>query len=61
MARAHQLLLLLCLVGRFSALGLAQEPQSLGAIGVADGDGIRITEIIPGALPKRQDSLWGTY
>jgi membrane-associated protease RseP (regulator of RpoE activity) len=48
MARAHQLLLLLCLVGRFSALGLAQEPQSLGAIGVADGDGIRITEIIPG-------------
>jgi S1-C subfamily serine protease len=32
----------------FLASAFAEEPQSLGVIGVADQEGIRVTEIIPG-------------
>jgi membrane-associated protease RseP (regulator of RpoE activity) len=50
----HRLALLFFLwLGLFSRIGSAQEPQSLGAIGIADERGIRLTQIVPnGAAAK---------
>lgn len=44
--RFYRRLFSFCFVVILSAIALAQEPQTLGAIGVPDNDGIRLTEIM---------------